>query len=496
MRIDSIHEIASTIAKKEKFISLIGMLGLVVGLLVSCSQNSTQMKALSINPEAVEKQLTFGNQGHFLNHRQAFSPKDEWLAFDGRKEDSKLGENDLIGLLHINSGEILELYRVPGQQMYGPGAGAVSYNPQKEEVVFIRGLLSAGQSQPYHITRRSAIGLNLKDKKSPVVFHMDARDVTPPFTPGALRGGTHAYGYSQDGNWLSFTYNDEVIEKTAAVNPKIKDLRTVAFMVRGKGVQVSPEPGRLEEEFSGSDFAVLGATVVPFPKPGSDEIQKACEETWVGNAGYVNSDGEIIYRALTYLGDVISQEGQVVTEVFVTDIPEDWDRNLGEQNLAGTDVSLPEMPKSFTQRRITYTADRKFPGVQGPRHWLSSSKNGDRIFFYAKSDEGIVQVFAVSPAGGDPVQITRNDFSPDTGFSLSPDDKWIAFGHQNQVFLTDTESGNSYQVGSASQPDQPDQPDLCNINWSYSGKTLAYNKRVTTDSGSYFQVFILDPFLE
>lgn len=492
MRIEPIHEIASVIAKGGKFISLIGLKGLSIAILVSCSQKlNNEMKAFSINPEAVEQQLTFGIQGHFLNHRQAFSPKDEWLAFDGRKEDSKLGENELIGLLNIQSGEILDLYRVPGQQLDGPGAGAVSYNPQKEEVVFIRGLLSAGPTQPYHITRRSAIGLNLEDKKSPVLFHMDARDVTPPFTPGALRGGSHAYGYSQDGNWISFTYNDEVMEKAATVNPQLKDLRTVAFMVSGKEVLVSSELGRAEEEFSGSGFSVLAAEVVPFPKPGSDEIQKACEETWVGHAGYLKSAGEKVDRSLAYLGDVISQEGKVVTEVFVTDIPEDWGKNLGDQNLAGMGVSLPEMPASFTQRRITYTADRIFPGVQGPRHWLRSSKSGDRIFFYAKSDDGIVQVFAVSPGGGDPIQITRNDFSPETGFSLSPDDKWIAFGHQNQVYLIATASGKTEKAGPFPEPDQSD---LSNINWSYSGKTLAYNKRVTTDSGSYFQIFILKPF--
>jgi hypothetical protein len=73
------------------------------------------------NLGSLEKQLTFGSQGHFLNHRQAFSPNDEWLAFEGLKEDSKMGENDLIGLVNIQSGQILEVYRVPNQKGFGPG---------------------------------------------------------------------------------------------------------------------------------------------------------------------------------------------------------------------------------------------------------------------------------------------------------------------------------------------------------------------------------------
>jgi WD40 repeat protein len=235
----------------------------------------------------------------------------------------------------------------------------------------------------------------------------------------------------------------------------------------------------------------VAAKVVPFPKPGTDEIQKACEETWVGHEGYVNAQGEKIPRALAYLGDVVTAEGKVITEVFVTDIPEDWDKNLEDQNLGGTETSFPEMPKSFTQQRITHTAEWKFPGVQGPRHWLKSSKNGDRIFFYAKSEDGIVQLFSVSPTGGEPIQITRNEFSPHTAFSLSPDDQWIVFGYQNQLYLTEISTGKTQQVGPAPQKDHSE---LCNINWSYSGKILTYNKKVSSESGSWFQVFLVEVF--
>lgn len=456
----------------------------------SCTQPANQITVNTTpNPNAQEKQLTQGSQGHFLNHRQAFSPDDQWLAFDGRSDDPKMGENDLIGMVNVQSGEVKELYRVPNQQAYGPGSGAVSFSPKRKEVAFIRGLMSASAAQPYRFTRRSSMGLNLENPEKPILTNLDARDITKPFTPGALRGGSHAYSYTADGNWLSYTYNDEVLEMTAKVNPAVKDIRTVAFMIRGKGVEVDAELDG--QEFSGANFSVIAAEVTPFPKPGTDQIQKACEEVWVGKDGYIKSNGEKVFRAMAYLGDVITLEGKVLTEVFITDIPKDWEKSLAETDLSGSEFNMPQMTLSFTQRRLTHTSGKKFPGVQGPRHWLKASQNGDRIFFYAKGENGIVQLFSISPEGGEPVQITHNSFSPDTAFSLSPDDQWIAFGYQNRVYLTEVASGKTFPVG---PKPQPNHSEICNFNWSYSGQTLVYNRKVNEEGGSFFQIFLLNPF--
>ncbi|MBN7812440.1 DUF3748 domain-containing protein [Algoriphagus sp. H41] len=444
---------------------------------------------LTPNPNAEERQVTQGNQGHFLNHRQAFLPDDQWVAFDGRGEDPKMGENDLIGMVNLESGEVRELYRVPGQQSFGPGSGAVSVNPQGGEVAFIRGLLSASPELPYDLTRRSCMGLDLSKPGQAGIQNLDARDITPPYTPGALRGGSHAYCYSADGQWLSFTYNDAVLLETSKADPTVKDLRTVAFLVKGKRVEVETKlPG---QEFSGAAFTVIAAKVVPSPKPGSDEIQKAAEETWVGEQGFARANGEKVYRAMAYLGDVVTAEGNVVTEVFVTEIPENWEESLADTDLLGSATQMPEVPKAFTQRRVTFLADKKYPGVEGPRHWLRTTRSGDKIFFYAKSDDGVVQLHSVSPNGGAPVQITHNDFSPETGFSLSPDERWVVFGYQNRVYITDLETGESFRVGP--EP-KANESQMWNFNWSYSGNTLVYNKRVEEDGASFFQIFTMNPF--
>lgn len=461
----------------------------IVWLLTSCQSKSPNQSMEKIpNLSAQEKQLTFEEAGHFLNQRQVFSPNDEWVVFDGRNDDSKIGENGNVGLLNLESGEIIGVYSNSNQSHFGPGAGAVSYHPLKEEVIFIRGLLNANQGSPYHITRRSAIGLDLTDKQNPNSFHADARDVSAPFTTGALRGGTHAFSYSGDGDWISYTYNDEVLEIESHSNPEVKDLRTIGVMIANHPVQV--DSVNRDAEFGGTHFSVLAARVNPKPKPGSDEIQKAYEECWIGTDGYINSEGKRIKRALAFLGDVIDENGNLVTELFVSDLPDDPQVLMKSPNLKGTRTSLPEVPESIQQRRITFSTDQQFPGIQGPRQWLRSSPNGDRIYFYAKGEDGIVQIFFVSPNGGKPIQVTHLAKSPETMFSLSPDGDWLAFGFDNQVLVASVASGEIFTFGSASDGTS----ELCNINWSHSGDRLVYNRKVASGSGSYFQIFERKPF--
>jgi len=47
--------------------------------------------------------------------------------------------------------------------------------------------------------------------KPGVANNLDARDLTPPFTPGALRGGSHIHVWDSAGEWASFTYEDHVL---------------------------------------------------------------------------------------------------------------------------------------------------------------------------------------------------------------------------------------------------------------------------------------------
>lgn len=434
--------------------------------------------------ELQEVQLTTDPSGHFLNQRQAFSPDDLSLVFDGRNDETKIGENASVKLVDMKTKAIRTIYELDNQTAFGPGVGAVSFHPSQNQVVFTHGLKNASEAEPYGFTRRFAMQVDLDDTKN--TRPMEARDVQAPFTIGALRGGSHAYSYSSDGQLVSFTYNDEVLEKEARDNPDIFDLRTVgAFLV---GQQVSINGNTDKANFDGTSFAILLAEVESNPEPGSDEINKAYEEGWVGNAGYKTLEGNIQKHALAFLGDVISASGEKVTEVFIADIPDDLPGLMSSVN-AGNITTLPSIPKGVKQRRLTFTSTNKNPGVQGPRQWLRSSPDGSAIYFYQKDDNGIVQIYSVSPNGGEIKAITSNEFSAETTFGISSDGKYLAYGAKEAIYVTSVADRKTELVLPA--PTYPSNS-LSNVNWSNNGYTLAYNRKVSQNGEAFFQIYTLD----
>jgi hypothetical protein len=113
---------------------------------------------------------------------------------------------------------------------------------------------------------------------------MDARDVTPPFTPGALRGGTHRHEPDATGKWVGYTYNDQIMHALG------KDLRTIGVTQLGNPVKTDRDPKG--ENHDGEGWSVLVVRVTPDPKPGSDEINQAASDSWVGTHGYQRADGK------------------------------------------------------------------------------------------------------------------------------------------------------------------------------------------------------------
>ncbi len=196
---------------------------------------------------------------------------------------------------------------------------------------------------------------------------MDARNIVPPFTPGALRGGTHAHSWSEDGKWISFTYNDDVIDQLSKKDSTVKDLRVVAVMNDSKHVIV-PDTSNLENN-NGRFFSAVVTVVTDHPAPGSDEIDKAFDEGWIGTNGYVNQKGIRQKRAIAFQGNVRDNNGKTKTEVFVADLPDDITKAKQGCALEGTTTTRPCVPEGVSQRRITFM-DK---GIQGPRFWLRST---------------------------------------------------------------------------------------------------------------------------
>ena len=455
--------------------------------LLGCGCNTDrkqEVKGLENYGTIKEKQLTDGNSGYFLNQNQVFSSNDRWIVFDNRNDDTQIIKNGSIGMVNVDTGEIKDIYTVADQNEYGPGVGAAVINPKTDEVVFIHGLANADSLNPYTFTRRTAVAVSPFRTSEPI--RLDARDVSPPFTPGALRGGTHAYSFSGDGQWISFTYNDAIMEQLAKTDSTIKDLRTIGVMIPSKPVEVTGTDAF--ENFDGQRFSTVIAQVTEVPRSGSDEISKAYEEGWIGTGGYLNAKGVVHNKALAFLGDVRDDTSQKITEVFVADLSDPLIDAKDNSNISGSESTRPEPPKGVRQRRLTFTQDRKFPGVQGPRQWIRSLPDGSLIFFPMKDDAGLVQIFAISPNGGPLKQITKNNFSFETSFGIDPEGEFLAYGYDQDIYLTGIKTGKTRRIS----PERADgSTELSNINWSNDGKMLAYNRKVKAQNKNYYQIFLI-----
>lgn len=434
----------------------------------------------------IEKQVTSGDYGHFINPVQAFSPDNQWIVYDTRNDGGKIGATGTIERVNLASGEQEVIYQTAGQTVHGPGVGAAAYAPHKDQVIFIHGIRNSDESRPYDLSRRTGVGV-MPDVPDSVIFY-DARDVVPPFTAGALRGGSHAHSWSADGQWITFTYNDAIMDQLAQAGGDVEDLRMIGVITPWTAVDVPADTDG--ENNSGEYFTMIVSRVTEKPAPGSDEISKAYEDGWIGQNGYLDASGQRQRRSIAFLGDVRSAAGETITEVFVVDLPEEMPDLSDEEQLRGTETTRPLPLSSVQQRRVTFTTDRKYPGVQGPRQWMKSMPDGSRLFFMMKDDDGIVQIFSVSPNGGEINQITDNDFSIETSFDIDPEGKWLAYGASQKLYRTHIDSGKTECL----LPEvDPDFSSLHSVQWSRDGKMLAYNRRVKAGDTTWYHIFTLAP---
>ncbi len=427
-------------------------------------------------------QLTYDNGGHTIHNTECFSPDDQWVVYDTRNNDTMIASTGNISMVNTQTGEIRELYHTRHQTMYGPGVGAATFSPVCKRVIFIHGIRNSNKDNSYSFTRRTGVSIDIARPFHPVF--MDARDITPPFIAGALRGGTHAHNWSADGKWISFTYNDYIMQQLEKKDSSVKDLRTVGVMVPGHPVHVAFDPS--EENNSGEMFSVVVAKVTQNPKPGSDEIDKAFDEGWIGAKGYLKSDGSRQRRAIAFQGEVVNSDGTKKTEVFVVDLPDDLTIAKPGKPLEGTTTSRPNVPAGVRQRRITYTNN----GIQGPRHWLRCTPDGNLIAFLSKDDKGIIQIFGVSPDGGKITQLTFNWYSVQGPFNFSPDGKYLAYLADNSVFVTEVKTGKSQRVTPRSSNEEQVTGSVV---WSNHGVMLAFNKYVKDHKTAkvFLQIFII-----
>ena len=179
-----------------------------------------------------EKQITLDSgYNHDLDNNDNFSPDNQWLVYDTRTDIGGISASAKVEKVNVNTGEKRVLYQIEDNQEFGPGVGAVSYSPIKNEIVFIHGMSNSSENNPYQQWRRTGVIVNENDIERPIF--MDARDIDFPFTKGALRGGTHRHEFSGDGNWIGFTYNDALMQALEKSTGEKHNLRTIGVSKRG-----------------------------------------------------------------------------------------------------------------------------------------------------------------------------------------------------------------------------------------------------------------------
>ena len=367
--------------------------------------------------------LTHSPMGHTLHHNSVFSPDGQWVVFDGRNDDTKIGETSVIGLLHVSTGEEKVIYTTKDPTVYGPGVGAASFSPVRDFVIFIHGLPDADQEKPYAMGRRTGVGIDISRPFEPVM--MDARDITSPYAAGSLRGGTHSHAWSGDGQLISFTYNDELVDA---------DLRVVGVMVPYEpGVEVDSSPGNNP----GTYYSAIVTEVVREPVLGSDEISKAFDECWVGKEGYEDREGRHRPYAVAFQGHTRNAAGEVITEIYVVDI--DPKQMMADTEAVGKIGERPQVPKGIHQRRITFSEK----GLSDTRHWLRSSPDGRYVYALARDAQHRNQVIRVTVNTGEIRYLTRNKFSIDFPLNISYDGRKICYLGGNRIYLLDVEREES-----------------------------------------------------
>jgi hypothetical protein len=397
-----------------------------------------------------------------LTNAAVWSPDGLWVVYDVRSDPAgDQFDGTRIERVNVETKDAQVLY----ESKNGACCGVATVCPKSGRVVFILGPENPTPDWSYSPTHRQ--GVIVDPDRPGIAINLDARDLVPPFTPGALRGGSHVHTFDAAGEWVAFTYEDHV----SAAGPGEPNQRNVGVALPIGPVSV---PKSHPRNHDGSHFSVLVTRTAANPKPGSDEISRAFEESWVGTNGYLRPDGTRQKRALAFQGLVVTARGDTMSEVFVVDLPDDVTVPSDDGPLQGTATLRPRPPRGTVQRRLTYTADRKYPGLRGPRHWLRSSPDGSRIAFLMKDDTGIVQLWTVSPNGGPPEQLTRNSTDVASAFTWSPDGRWIAHATAGCVCVTDARSGETRRL---TDPELgPPRPEACVF--SPDGKRIAFVRTV------------------
>ena len=287
------------------------------------------------------RQITTASHGHVLTNAAVWSADSRWIVYDTRSSvDGSVFDGTRIERIEVGTGRVETLY----ESTSGACCGVATASPVDSRVVFIHGPEQPTADWSYAAWHRR--GVVVDAARPGIAATLDARTLVPPFTPGALRGGSHVHLFSSDGKLVHFTYEDALLAAAEQAGTAAeKNLRGVGVSVCDEAVTV---PRTHPRNHSGTAFSVLVTTLTDTPRPGSDQISRACEEAWVGTAGYRRADGTQQRYALACQGTVVTADGRTIAEAFLIDLPNDPRRLVQPASvaLAGTPTTRPAPPRA------------------------------------------------------------------------------------------------------------------------------------------------------
>lgn len=411
-----------------------------------------------------EIRLTDAPQGHTLANRGCWAADGRSILYDRRDDETRF-DSPTIDRVWIDSGRSETVYRAAA----GVHCGVPICGGRDDRFVFIRQDDPPVDQWPYCAWhRRGEIG-RLSD---PCVSEiLDARDLVAPYTPGALRGGTHLHTFHPTAPLLVSTYEDHVLA-TADPGTAEANRRGLAVHLLGRPVSV---PKTHPRNHDGISFSVCVTELTDRPEPGSEQIAMAAGEAWLGND-----------LAIAFQGTVSDAAGEHRLELFLLTLPDDLSRlgEAGDRPLAGTPLTRPGVPAGVRQRRLTWTTDRKYPGIVGPRHWAVASPDGSRIGCYLRDEAGIVQFWTVSPDGGEPAQVSRGSAEPHSPFTWHPGGAAVTYVADGSVVWLDVDSGRMRRL--TPRASKADGPAHHACVFSPDGSAIAYMRPASFPCGGRF----------
>jgi hypothetical protein len=429
------------------------------------------------------RRVTSAPNGHILTNAQVWSADGQWIYFDIRSDrHGSIFDGRDIRRVHWKSGSVETIYQAPGDSR----CGVVLTHPLEDKVIFIHGPEYPNKAWSYGMTRRCGMLLDVRTKTTEL---LDARDQVEPFTVGALRGGTHVHQFSPQGDWISFTYEDEYLDSLARQNKTAeKNQRNIGIAVPGHCVSVKPRHPRNQ---SARHYSLICTKTSDEPEPGSDQIQRAYEESWLGNEGYRKPDGSQQKRAMIFLGDVILEDRRKSTELFVIDLPEDIvtrDR-AARENVSSSGRRLNPCPE-VVQRRLTFLTEGAYPGLQGTRFWPRSTPSGEFVFVLKKDQQGIVQFWRVRTSDGQAEKWTKNRGDISSSFTVSPDGLWLAHTMDRSVCVTSCLDGRTISLTQAFADQEMPLPEA--VVWNPAGTAITFICPQASAESTYNQIFVLE----